>query len=197
MFFGIVKPLNPPTQDLKLITKLMEFDILELLGVSSTQEVQDPDQNEDDEKNDEEPPEEQEEEKDEEENDTEEDNQERSDEQINANTISYEKRDYTVFWVTALVLFVLLAPFAVKYFLRARRKRRLYGLDASNQAAFVYDFFLKRLNRLGVGKPDSQTILEYAEQQEGVLEKRQRSSCRCTEAFIRMPGPLQVHGAIC
>lgn len=170
VFFGIVKPLNPPTQDLKLITKLMEFDILELLGVSSTQEVQDPDQNEDDEKNDEEPPEEQEEEKDEEENDTEEDNQERSDEQINANTISYEKRDYTVFWVTALVLFVLLAPFAVKYFLRARRKRRLYGLDASNQAAFVYDFFLKRLNRLGVGKPDSQTILEYAEQQESVLE---------------------------
>lgn len=170
-FYGIVKPLDPPTQDLKLITKLMQFDILELLGVASTQEVRDPNQDEDDDKDDEEPPEEEEEEKDEEdENENEEDETKESDEKIDASTMSYEQRKYTVYWVTALILFALAAPFVVKYYLRARRKRRLNGLDASNQAAFVYDFFLTRFRRLGIGKTDDQTILEYAEQQEGVLE---------------------------
>ena len=170
VFYGIVKPLDPPTRDLKLITKLMSFDILELLGVASTQEVKDPNQGEED-QDEEEPPEEKEEEKDDEENEqNEEENKQESDEKISAQTMSYNEKDYTVYWVTALIILLLAAPFVIKYVLRSRRRRRLNGLDASNQAAFVYDFFLDRLKKLGVGKADSQTILEYAEQQEGVLE---------------------------
>ncbi|MBQ6526225.1 MAG: DUF4129 domain-containing protein [Clostridia bacterium] len=170
VFYGIVKPLDPPTRDLKLITKLMSFDILELLGVASTQEVKDPNQGDED-QDEEEPPEEKEEEKDDEENEQdEEENKQESDEKISAQTMSYNEKDYTVYWVTALIILLLTAPFVIKYVLRSRRRRRLNGLDASNQAAFVYDFFLDRLKKLGVGKADSQTILEYAEQQEGVLE---------------------------
>ena len=170
VFYGIVKPLDPPTRDLKLITKLMSFDILELLGVASTQEVKDPNQGEED-QDEVEPPEEKEEEKDDEENEqNEEENKQESDEKISAQTMSYNEKDYTVYWVTALIILLLAAPFVIKYVLRSRRRRRLNGLDASNQAAFVYDFFLDRLKKLGVGKADSQTILEYAEQQEGVLE---------------------------
>lgn len=169
-FYGIVKPLDPPTRDLKLITKLMSFDILELLGVASTQEVKDPNPD-DEEKDDDEPPEEQEEEQEDQEDESNENDPQQSDETISANTISLKKKDYTAYWVTALILLALATPFVIKYVLRARRKRRLSGLDASNQAAFVYDFFLKRLKKLGVGKADSQTILEYAEQQSGILEK--------------------------
>lgn len=170
VFYGIVKPLDPPTRDLKLITKLMSFDILELLGVASTQEVKDPNQGDED-QDEEEPPEEKEEEKDDEENEQDEkENKQESDEKISAQTMSYNEKDYTVYWVTALIILLLAAPFVIKYVLRSRRRRRLNGLDASNQAAFVYDFFLDRLKKLGVGKADSQTILEYAEQQEGVLE---------------------------
>lgn len=170
VFYGIVKPLDPPTRDLILITKLMSFDILELLGVASTQEVKDPNQGEED-QDEQEPPEEKEEEKDDEENEqNEEENKQESDEKISAQTMSYNEKDYTVYWVTALIILLLATPFVVKYVLRSRRRRRLNGLDASNQAAFVYDFFLDRLKKLGVGKADSQTILEYAEQQEGVLE---------------------------
>lgn len=170
VFYGIVKPLDPPTRDLKLITKLMSFDILELLGVASAQEVKDPNQGDED-QDEEEPPEEKEEEKDDEENEQdEEENKQESDEKISAQTMSYNEKDYTVYWVTALIILLLAAPFVIKYVLRSRRRRRLNGLDASNQAAFVYDFFLDRLKKLGVGKADSQTILEYAEQQEGVLE---------------------------
>ena len=170
VFYGIVKPLDPPTRDLKLITKLMSFDILELLGVASTQEVKDPNQGDED-QDEEEPPEEKEEEKDDEENEQdEEENKQESDEKISAQTMSYNEKDYTVYWVTALIILLLTAPFVIKYVLRSRRRRRLNGLDASNQAAFVYDFFLDRLKKLGVGIADSQTILEYAEQQEGVLE---------------------------
>lgn len=171
VFFGVVKPLNPPTQDLKLVTKLMQFDILELLGVASTQEVKDPNQNDDNETDEDEPPEEEEKEQEEDnEKDTEEEDTKESDEKIDAQTMSYEERNYTAVLVTTLLLLALVTPFLIKYFLRGRRKRRLMGLDASNQAAFVYDFFLKRLKKLGIGKPDSQTVLEYAELQEGVLE---------------------------
>ena len=166
VFYGIVKPLDSPTRDLKLITKLMSFDILELLGVSSTQELKEPDQ--DDRDNDE-----SEEEKDKEEEEKEEQEEEQnreSQEDVSASTVSYDEERTPPYWIGALVLLLLGLPFAVKYGLRARRRRRLNGLDASNQAAFVYDFFLKRFHRLGIGKTDSQTILEYAEQQEGVLE---------------------------
>ena len=170
VFYGIVKPLDPPTRYLKLITKLLSFDILELLGVASTQEVKDPNQGDED-QDEEEPPEEKEEEKDDEENEQDEDeNKQESDEKISAQTMSYNEKDYTVYWVTALIILLLAAPFVIKYVLRTRRRRRLNGLDANNQAAFVYDFFLDRLKKLGVGKADSQTILEYAEQQEAVLE---------------------------
>ena len=171
VFYGIVKPLDPPTRDLKLITKLMSFDILELLGVASTQEVKDPNQGDED-QDEEEPPEEKEEEqkKDEENQQNESDDPKESDEKINAKTISYEKKNYTIIIVTALIVLLLALPFVIKYALRKRRRRRLNGLDASNQAAFVYDFFLDRLNKLGVGKADSLTILEFVEQQEAVLE---------------------------
>lgn len=164
VFFGIVKPLDPPTRDLKLITRLMSFDILELLGVASTQELQQPDP---DDQNDDQGEEEEEEEKKE---DQEEEQNRESEEDIAASTISYDEHKTPPYWIAALVLLILAAPFAVKYWLRARRRRRLNGLDASNQAAFIYDFFLKRFRKLGFGKADSVTIQEYAEQQEGFLQ---------------------------
>lgn len=169
VFYGIVKPLDPPTRDLKLITKLLSFDILELLGVASTEEVKDPGENEDDDKDDQKEQEQQEDEENEEEDQEDEQNRE-SDEQISASTISYEEEDYTIYWVTALIVLLLAAPFVIKYALRTRRRRRLNGLDASNQAAFVYDFFLNRFRKLGYGKADNVTVLEYAEQQGEFLQ---------------------------
>lgn len=169
VFYGIVKPLDPPTRDLKLITKLLSFDILELLGVASTEEVKEPGENEDDDKDDQKEQEQQQEEENEEEDQEDEQNRE-SNEQISASTISYEEEDYTVYWVTALIVLLLAAPFVIKYALRARRRRRLNGLDASNQAAFVYDFFLNRFRKLGYGKADNVTVLEYAEQQGEFLQ---------------------------
>lgn len=169
VFYGIVKPLDPPTRDLKLITKLLSFDILELLGVASTEEVKEPGENEDDDKDDQKEQEQQQEEDNEEEDQEDEQNRE-SNEQISASTISYEEEDYTVYWVTALIVLLLAAPFVIKYALRARRRRRLNGLDASNQAAFVYDFFLNRFRKLGYGKADNVTVLEYAEQQGEFLQ---------------------------
>lgn len=166
VFYGVVKPIDPPTRDLKLITKLMSFDIMELLGVASTQELREPDDEDKDDKDDQK---EQEEEEEKEEEEKEDEQNRESQEDISANTITYDERDYTVYWVTALILLLMALPFIVKYTLRARRRRRLNGLDPNNQAAFVYDFFLKRFKKLGFGKPESATILEYAEQQEDFL----------------------------
>lgn len=168
VFYGIVKPLEPPTQDLKLITKMMQFDILELLGVSSTQEVRQPDDSDQD-NNDDSKKEEEKQEEDQEEDRDDEQNRE-SEEDISASTISYDEEKTPPYWVIPLVLIVLGSPFAVKYVLRARRRRRLNGLSPSGQAAFIYDFFLDRFRKLGFGKAESATIREYAEQQSGFLE---------------------------
>lgn len=167
VYFGIVKPLEPPTRDLKLITKLMSFDIMELLGVASTQEVKDPNDQDDD--NDDQKKQEKQEEEKEDENKDDQQNKE-SEEEISASTISYDEKKTPPYWIIPLVILILAAPFAWKYGVRARRRRRLNGLDASNQAAFVYDFFLNRFRKLGYGKADSATIQEYAEQQEGFLQ---------------------------
>lgn len=169
IFYGIVKPLDPPTRDLKLITKLLSFDIMEMLGIASTEEIKDPG-NEDNDDQDEQKEQEQQEDEENEEEDKEDEQNRESEEDISASTISYEEDDYTVYWVTALILLLLASPFVVKYVLRARRKRRLNGLDASNQAAFVYDFFLSRFKKLGFGKADNTTVLEYAEQQGDFLQ---------------------------
>lgn len=44
VYAGIVKPLNPPTRELKLIQKLMSFEMLEKIGVSTTVTLPDPNQ---------------------------------------------------------------------------------------------------------------------------------------------------------
>ncbi|MCD7950389.1 MAG: hypothetical protein LUG12_09045 [Erysipelotrichaceae bacterium] len=43
IFIGIIQPLNPPTEDLKLIQRLMSFEILEKVGISSI--IVQPDEN--------------------------------------------------------------------------------------------------------------------------------------------------------
>lgn len=42
IFAGVVKPLDPPTEDLKLIQKLLSFEPLNMIGVASTKYVPDP-----------------------------------------------------------------------------------------------------------------------------------------------------------
>ncbi|MCD8018078.1 MAG: hypothetical protein LUF92_00365 [Clostridiales bacterium] len=41
-FFGVVRPLNPPTRELKLITRLENMQLLAVLGVSTVKELPDP-----------------------------------------------------------------------------------------------------------------------------------------------------------
>lgn len=44
VYVGIVRPLNPPTQELKLIQKLMSFEVLEKIGVSTTVTLPNPEE---------------------------------------------------------------------------------------------------------------------------------------------------------
>lgn len=48
IFVGIIRPLDPPVHDLKLIQKLMSFEVLEKIGVSSVLEQVDKDKLSDD-----------------------------------------------------------------------------------------------------------------------------------------------------
>lgn len=169
VYYGIVKPLDPPTRELKLITKLLSFDILETLGVSWTEQIESndltTDQENDDEKDTKNKNEEKENEDDKDnqnEDDPEQNQNQQSEENISAHSITYNEKDYTAIIVTLLILLLLALPFAIKYSLRARFRKNISGLSPPDQVRQLYAFFLKRFKRLGMGKEDGQTLQEYA-----------------------------------
>lgn len=167
VYYGIVKPLDPPTRELKLITKLLSFDILETLGVSWTEQIESNDLTTDQENDEEQDTKNKEEQKDEEQNDeenekdSENDQMHQSDETVSTHSITYDEKDYTAVWVTLLVLLLLALPFAAKYGLRSRFRKKIFGLSPPEQVRQLYAFFLKKFKRLGLGKEEGQTLQEY------------------------------------
>lgn len=171
VYYGVVKPLDPPTRDLKLITKLLSFDILETLGVSWTQQIEDPDLTTDEENDEEQDTKN----KDQENEDNKEQNDEQNDEDdkndrteqsedtVSTHSITYNEKDYTPVIVTLIVLLLLALPFAIKYGLRRRFRKTVFGLSPSEQVKTLFAFFLNRFRRLGMGKEDGHTLQEYTE----------------------------------
>ena len=177
IFYGIIRPTDPPTRKLQLIKKLMSFQVIEQIGVAWNQIVEG--SNTSDKTNDEEKDTQNKEEKDKDNKNQNNDDQQKqqqdqnetkeSDEKIKAHAITYETKDYTAVWAALLVLLLLALPFAIKYFFRYRRKRRIAELSPKEGSVFLYKFFLKEFKLLKMGKTDGQTVLEYADMKETAL----------------------------
>lgn len=76
--------------------------------------------------------------------------------------ISYERfRAGAVFVVVAIVALLIVAAFLQRY-LRRRRVVKLESQPLEYRIWSLYGFFCKRLRRLGYGKPDYMTPMEYA-----------------------------------
>lgn len=189
-FFGIVRPLNPPTQDLKLITVLKSMQTLERLGISSTQIVLDPNL-----ESIEEP---ESEEKGNEENEDESDSPQGENDipqpdltdtirdSITSNVqqaweaVRYDQHNFQWLWLLLLIPAAIAAAYIWRFERRKRWRKRVRALSRENAVVNYYRYFLKRLGRLGLKRSANATLREYAEVNEVQFQPFERENCRFT-----------------
>jgi len=166
LFALVIKPLNPPTEELKLIRHLMSMDMLETLGVASVKTIFD------DTLSTQEEPEGTEFANEESENDSEMetpfetpeqniDSPDQSFTQTFLQTVSYFKNHTHYLWFLLLIPIAIAALLLFRYAYRLRWRKKRAAMPASALVLDYYKYFLKRLRHAGMGISDRQTLSEY------------------------------------
>ena len=176
IYFGVVHPLDPPTQELKLITRLQSMPLLEVLGVSDTKVVFDSElasrQTPDTTEFSSDTGEEQNESIGEALPQTQSQNNGKdlpdylSDVQQVLDTVNYGFFRTKYIWLLLLIPFMIGVSYAFRLFLRKRWHRRVRSLPREDAAANYYSFFLKCFKRLGMHRQSFHTLQEYVENNE-------------------------------
>ena len=160
LYYGIVRLINPPKKELKIITKYLSLEVLERIGVADTELIKDPNLTTNDiSKNEDTTKQDTNNEDDQINNATSQANQAVGD-QGNAEE-NLNKRHKGVFdavrydlgiplWVfwTVLVFFVIVAAIASKLLLRRRRYRKMLRMTPEERIKAIYLFFLKKFRMI-------------------------------------------------
>lgn len=174
VYYGVVRPLEPQTRELKLITKLLSFDVLEKVGISSKLQVQNPniqsdvtndEQRKTKQENDvpDEPQTEPEEE------DKDDDVINKTQNELKAFAISYADMEYVRYVIAGAIVLVILLPFVIKYMLRRKQRKKVEAFSPDEGSKYLYAWFLKKFDKLGIGKAANITVLEYVQNSESGL----------------------------
>ena len=191
IFYGIVRPLAPQWDDAGLARKLMSMELLEDLGISSKKVVigDNP-----------EIPQDREKQYERRQNEIKGQSNDQNDQEkhgrlgISDNlrsviAVSYEKHANRI-WAAVLAL-ILLASFAVTLKLLLRRKwyGNLLKKTDEEGAMELYLYFLKKLKKAGLQKPEGLTLLEYAFEEREMFGKfavYDSSFLRLTQIYLKM-----------
>lgn len=196
IFVGIIKPLNPPTDELKLIQKLMSFEVLEKIGVSSVLVQLDKDKLSDQTPEDETATNEKEDDEDKEDIEAPQDSLDNSklagnamdsmaEQMEKARAISYDAASHWYLWVILAAVIVCFIIWLRKYL----RKKWLDAVDRLPRAEGVlnmYQFFLYGLSKAGYAKASNLTLNEYQGLNTANLQKfdtEQVTFARLTEIY--------------
>lgn len=170
-YMGIVRPLQPPTRELKLITLLKQMDILEVVGVHNVRELLDPNLISSQDAQ-----------------DTELANQktgqdmetggDMNDKQGDLNTaeqtsvqhpnkesaqeIFYDLYESLLPWLILCIAIIIAVAFILRYWSRRRWKQRMDSLSPQLQVVNYYEFFIAKLARAGYKRPGNHTLYQYA-----------------------------------
>jgi hypothetical protein len=173
IFFGVVRPLNPPTQELKLVTLLKSMEPLETLGVASTRIVLDPELASQQEPEDRETGDEadQEQQSDSPQGETDLPDQSLT-ESVRENLTStlqqtwsavrYDEHSFQWLWLLLLIPLAVALAYLWRYQSRRRWRSRVQALSREDAVVNYYRFFLKRLGRFGLKRSPNVTLQEYA-----------------------------------
>lgn len=205
VFFGVIKPLAPPTHDLKLITKLESMQMLKVLGVSTTLKVLNPDltSNQKEENNTTgNQQQEQNKDSDSKETDQKQDNSDgsqNSDDKSgnktnssvkkNAQKVHYDLKQIFIPWRIILAVAIIIFIFSARLCLKKRWRRNVRALNREDGIVNYYLFFMSRLARTGHKKPASQNLTEYAknmEHQMQVFAAGESTFLALTEIYIKV-----------
>lgn len=202
IFYGIVKPLDPPARELKLITKYMSFETLQELGIASEVLLTDPDQftqktddtektakQEGDKKKDN--PDKGNKGKDQDKSQNKQDNQVNRLDKNDSSQVFYAIKYTTekispVWWILMLLLLIVLAV-VLKLWLRDRWFRKVKEQPKKEQVQTLYRYYLKKFALMGVKKQKEDTPLEFAEKAASQLEAFEESGVSIrslTETFV-------------
>lgn len=171
----IIKPLNPPTRQLKLLTVLEDMDVLRVLGVSSMREMLDPDtlsseelqqilysdqlneagEQEYDKEN-------EKEESTELSDDSRQDKKDPFRNSLPAELLHNVFHNYGWIYILAAIVILIVLLLALRNIRRKKWTDRVETLSKENQVVNYYRYFLDRLSRLGYAKPPQRTLSEYA-----------------------------------
>lgn len=174
VFYGIVKPLDPPAKELKLITNYKALEVLEKTGIADIHTIFDSDEltdNTDDEEKDSN-------DTGEESDDSEGDNEAReNDARKNRNVPSaldpsknpllyairykYNIRPWMVF--IPLLLLLVIAAVLLKLYMRKRWLKKTLMKPVNQQITDMYHYYLKRFGRMGIKRRIGETPYEFAE----------------------------------
>lgn len=196
-YFAVIRPLDPPTVELKFLEEYFAFNILERTGISDSYQIEDEEQSTG--------------EKDDSLDDTgeitdgetpmtqEADTPPRQSEAVNTDTRRLSGRtelsavSYTltpllkiILWCL-LILLILILPPALRLWLRRHRMKVIGAMEPNAQIRELYRFYLKKFRHIGRKKRQSETPLEFAERSGGALERYLSGTCgldRLTAAFM-------------
>ncbi len=182
IYYGIVRPLDPPTDDLTLIQRMMSFELLETLGVSQTRTVLDENRYSTQEPDDQRTTREREESRQEEieaaQNLPEDTEEQDMGSEIDtapetttpAQAITYALKHYwwvLVIIIAAIIVFLIL----LRRYLRKRWLATIDGLSREDGVYNLYRFFLFGIARSGYKRAPNLTLEEFWELRKNQLSK--------------------------
>ena len=177
VFLLIIKPLDPPTDELKLIEKLEQRRIIERSGIKtvytfpnfalrsqnetdSSLTGNEPEATDDPDKLS----------QDSDMLDEEQDEGKSKENPEGAHAIHYDLNRH-IWWIfTALVLLAICLPFLLRELLRRKWYADLLQLDRESQAANLYLYYLRLFEKIGIPRGNDITLREYAARQVRSIE---------------------------
>lgn len=158
VFFAIVKPLDPPKQDVKILTKYMSLEILEKIGVANVTTIHDLEQNASNEQKEDMTVDKSNNQDTEGQDDGKAKNKNQTERQ---EWIKYH-RDILIGVVPVLIAALIVAVILIRLYLRKRKYQKMLALDIEQRIPAFYQYFLNCFRHVGVNRHPEETPYEFS-----------------------------------
>ena len=158
VFYAIVKPLDPPKQDVRILTKYMSLEVLEKIGVADVTTIHDLEENASDN---------QKEDMTVEKNNDQDTEGEDNGKALNKNQkerqewIKYH-RDLLIGGIPILIAAIIVAVILTRLRLRKWKYQKMMALEIRQRIPAFYQYFLKCFRHVGVNRHPDETPYEFA-----------------------------------
>ncbi len=200
LFYGIVKPMNPPAHELKLITKYKSLEVLEKMGIVDTSIINDSEERTDNVKDNQKDTSQEGEKEDKSQGDAE----HQKDENVEDNpdnpssitdspdsllfAIRYALSELSPLWWAFMALTLAALVIVLKLYLRQRWLEKVREQPRKTQVILLYQFYLKKLRHLKIRKAPEETPLEFSRRAEpymGAFNEGSEGFPALTEIFVK------------